>query len=336
MAAPARAVLFDLDGTLVQTRVASWEVFRTISDDLGLGISAPEEYFALFDGNVYSSLRAVCRDDAQAAEVKRLLLERMREHYYPRVVPGMAAVARRLAASATLAVVSSNATAVVRRVLADHGLNFCFSHVFGGDVVESKQEAIRQLLAEDVTVGRRCEGPYDEGGPQEHLTPEGMVLVTDTVGDVREARAAGIRAVGVTWGMHRAEELQEAGAEFVAYWPQEITAHLCDTSAAPRGACALTATCSGFRPQQPAPGSDHTGCRCGGACSGKTSTPDATSPVDAVAAAKAASAVRRARRVRLEAVETPRQRAVPAPEPVDPRHGAVAAQIRSALHVVLG
>jgi phosphoglycolate phosphatase-like HAD superfamily hydrolase len=38
-----QAVIFDLDGTLVQTRVASWEVFAPISERFGLGISEPEQ-----------------------------------------------------------------------------------------------------------------------------------------------------------------------------------------------------------------------------------------------------------------------------------------------------
>jgi phosphoglycolate phosphatase len=67
--------------------------------------------------------------------------------------------------------------------------------------------------------------------------------VTDTVGDVIEAREAGVCAVGVAWGMHTERQLREAGAARVALWPQELVAWLrgseqnaiacaCDTSVA--------------------------------------------------------------------------------------------------------
>jgi phosphoglycolate phosphatase len=63
---PVRAVIFDLDGTLVQTRIASWEIFARINDRFELGVDRPEKYFELFNGNVFRSIRKLCRDDAQA------------------------------------------------------------------------------------------------------------------------------------------------------------------------------------------------------------------------------------------------------------------------------
>jgi phosphoglycolate phosphatase len=39
------------------------------------------------------------------------------------------------------------------------------------------------------------------------------VMVGDTTFDIEMARAAGARAIGVTWGYHRPEALVQAGAE---------------------------------------------------------------------------------------------------------------------------
>lgn len=237
-----RAVIFDLDGTLVQTRVASWEIFAKVSDRYGLGISSQEQYFELFQGNVFSSIRALCRDDEHANEVRGAFLDLLRAGYTPPLVPGMAEVVRRLAGECTLAVMSSNAMQVLRRVLVANDLAFCFAHVFGGDVAPDKHAAIGSFLADSGTAfGRRCVADYDESGPRETPDPATTVLVTDTAGDVRDALAAGIRVVGVAWGMHSVDELTEAGAEFVALWPQEIAAHLLGDAAAtpPGGACAL-------------------------------------------------------------------------------------------------
>ncbi len=239
---PVRAVLFDLDGTLVQTRVASWDVFRPISERFGLGVTDPEEYFDLFRGNLFASIRALCRDEAHAAEVKAAFLERLRKDYTPPMVPGMADVVRRLAADCTLAVMSSNAMQVLRRVLVTNDLAFCFAHVFGGDVMPDKRAAIRAFLADTGSgFGRRCAADYDETGRRVHPDPSTTVLVTDTAGDVRDALEAGIRVVGVAWGMHAVDELAAAGAEFVALWPQEVAAHLLgDAAAEPAtGACAV-------------------------------------------------------------------------------------------------
>jgi phosphoglycolate phosphatase len=202
-----RAVIFDLDGTLVQTRIASWEIFERISKRFELGIDRPEQYT-------------------------------------PPLVPGVTDVVRRLAGECTLAVMSSNAMQVLRRVLVANDLAFCFAHVFGGDVAPDKRAAIGAFLADSGSgFGRRCAADYDEGGRRLDPGPSSTVLVTDTAGDVRDALAAGIRVVGVAWGMHSVEELTAAGAEFVALWPQEIAAHLLgDAASRPaEGACAVPA-----------------------------------------------------------------------------------------------
>lgn len=242
MTAPVRAVVFDLDGTLVQTRVASWEVFEPISRRHGLGVDTPAQYFELFRGNVFTSIRRLCSSDEQARAATADFLSALRADYAPPLVPGMHAVVRRLASECTLAVMSSNAMEVLRRVLVDNELAYCFAHVFGGDVAPDKRAALRTFLADAGSgYGRRCSADYDEVGAAERPDPSTTVLVTDTAGDVRDAREVGVRVVGVTWGMHSAQELTDAGAEFVALWPQEVLSHLLGDDAArePTGACAL-------------------------------------------------------------------------------------------------
>jgi phosphoglycolate phosphatase len=281
--------MFDLDGTLVQTRRASWDVFRKISDEFGLGLSGPDEYFALFNGNIFASIEALCQGRADSGAVTRAFLDRLRQEYNPAMVPGMVDVIRRLAGHCTLAVVSSNATEVLRRVLVGNGVAYCFAHVFGGDAVPDKTTAIRSFLADTSSqYGRRCEVAYDETPDATRPDLGTTVLVTDTAGDVRDALEVGIRAVGVAWGMHSAEELSGAGAEFVAIWPQELPGILLgDAATEPAGACATTGACA---TPAPGPGGEQE-CSCG--CQDRA----AASPADPGAARlAAAAAIRRERR----------------------------------------
>ena len=112
----------------------------------------------------------------------------------------------------------------IRRTLEGAGIATCFSHVFAGDVEPSKAASIRLFLA-DRNYGslRQCALNYASEGPTELLT-EDVYLVTDTIGDVIEARRCGIHTVGVAWGMHDPAPLLDAGAERVALWPQELIA----------------------------------------------------------------------------------------------------------------
>lgn len=277
---PVHAVIFDMDGTLVQTRNASWEIFREVSRRFSLGVDTPEQYYELFRNNIFTTLEALCRDGEQAREVKDAFLAGLRNGYHPVMIPGMVHVVRRLASVATLALLSSNAMPVVRRILVENDLAFCFAHVFGGDAVADKRTAIEQFLEDAGSgFGRRCSADYDEEMVPLDVAADGTVLVTDTAGDVREARAAGIRAVGVSWGMHPVDQLVEAGAEFVALWPQEVGSYLLQgIDAVPRGACGLPRRDAGRTP--------------GGACCGRCATGTPTVPEADPAQ------VRRARRVR--------------------------------------
>ena len=48
------------------------------------------------------------------------------------------------------------------------------------------------------------------------------LIVTDTIGDVKEAKEVKIKAIGVGWGVHEAERLKENGADFIAKKPKDI------------------------------------------------------------------------------------------------------------------
>lgn len=217
-------ILFDLDGTLAQTREASWLVFEQVNREFGLGINSADAFYALSERNLFKALSEVCGDPELEARVREYFFALLRTEYCPPLIPGMPEVVRRLAARYPLAVLSSNAMSAIRRVLEEGGVAECFGHVFSGDVQPDKSETIRAVLA-DCSYGLARPGTpaYDErtGAHQGDV-----IMVTDTVGDVCDAVGAGSRVVGVSWGMHTPEQLRAAGAEFVAMWPEELLTYL--------------------------------------------------------------------------------------------------------------
>jgi phosphoglycolate phosphatase len=222
-----RAVLFDLDGTLVQTREASWRVFAKTNAALALGINSQAEFFRLLEDNMFQGLRKHCGDDRRAGEAAKHFLDLLQREYNPDFVPGMADVVRAFAGSCSLAVISSNSVATIRRIMDREKLTNCFSHVFGGDVEEDKRACVRRFLSDrSYLVNRNCSPAYREDHEPAPPSADQIILITDTVGDVRHAVECRIRAIGVAWGMHTEKQLLDAGAEFVAVWPQELVARL--------------------------------------------------------------------------------------------------------------
>ncbi|MCG5237361.1 HAD family hydrolase [Xanthobacter oligotrophicus] len=219
--APLRAVLFDLDGTLVQARDSTWRLFERTNRAFDLGIDTPEAYFDLFRDNMFEALPRIY-GEVRAEAVIAHFLELMRQEYAPPLVPGMVDVVRALSSECVLGIVSSNAVSAIRRIVVDAGIGNCIAHIFGGDVIPDKRVAIRQFLEEpSYATLRRCSNAYEEVPPVP-FAPGEVALVTDTVGDVRQARDCGIHTIGVTWGLHEPGRLEDAGADFVAQWPMEI------------------------------------------------------------------------------------------------------------------
>lgn len=280
MATP-RAIVFDMDGTLVQSRGAAWEVFQDTVQKFNLPVSGPEEFFDLFRENFFKKLREMAGPQHEA--VNEHFLKALRERYTPELIPGMTDVIHALAGHYSLAVMSSNAMGAIRRTLDHAGVAHCFAHVFSGDVENEKAVSLRRILADpSYNTVRRCAPDYVEGGElPERATAEQLVLVTDTIGDVKEGRSCGVRVIGVSWGMHSAEDLLAAGAEFVALWPQELIARLLpDGSCRPGGCECLSCAVPVPSPNAPA-----------------RATSVSSAPVrDARSAAAAAGALRRNRR----------------------------------------
>lgn len=101
-------------------------------------------------------------------------------------------VIRELSKSSTLVIVSSAGTSYIRAIVEREGIANHFLHIMGGDTGGSKSD---KMIAVGVT---------------------DAVMITDTAGDIREAKKAGVRAIGVTWGSDAAEDLLVAGADALA------------------------------------------------------------------------------------------------------------------------
>ena len=216
------AVIFDFDGTLASSREAAWAAFQRVDKQLGLGIGSAEAFYDLFADSFHAALARACGDEL-AAEAWKQYATILEAEYAPQLVPGMAEVVRDLAQESPLAVMSANTIAVIRRALEDAGVATCFGQAFCGEKL-SKRDALKRFLADPGSACRRgCGDAYEEtcsAAPERHRT----VLITDTTGDIHQARMVGVHTIGVSWGMHAPAALLGAGAETVVVWPQEIPA----------------------------------------------------------------------------------------------------------------
>lgn len=196
--------LFDFDGVLVDSLDLYADAVKRSLERIGMPIlKDKEDYLALFDGNFYESLAAAGVDLATYHEAVREILPRIDTNAmkpFDGLIPVLAVLQR----DHHLAVVSSNGYQTIRTMLDKFGFAPYFREILGADFRFSKKEKIAYALEKYGIPGERA------------------FYIGDTAGDIQEARAAGVRAVAVTWGWHSRERLAAAGPDFLIDRPEEL------------------------------------------------------------------------------------------------------------------
>lgn len=197
-------LMVDHDGVLVD----SFDVFSATFIDAGhaagiVGVDTPDEVLALFEDNLYASLRAHGASDAQIASALGKTAEALNHaSHWLRPFPLVPQVLADLGEVRTIVLVTSGPGAVAENWLRRHGV-VGIDHVAGAENGLSKADKIRTLVSA-------------------HPGQDVYWFVGDTAGDMREARAAGATPVGVGWGWHDPELLIAAGAERIAATPADL------------------------------------------------------------------------------------------------------------------
>jgi phosphoglycolate phosphatase len=122
------------------------------------------------------------------------------EHLEP-LFPGARAALDALSSRAdiVLGIATGKSQRGVRAVLGHHDLLARFHTIKTADDAPSKPHP------------GMVQAAMDEAG----VGPRDTIVVGDTVYDIAMARAAGARAIGVSWGYHAAEDLHAEGADIV-------------------------------------------------------------------------------------------------------------------------
>jgi phosphoglycolate phosphatase-like HAD superfamily hydrolase len=178
-----KAIFFDFDGVLADTFEFCYEIAKSIDPPL-----TRKEYRDRFLGNIneHKPERTIEKKEGFdffalytpkllqlkiATDVKKMILELSNK--YP------------------LFIVSSTTTDPIKKFLEQNGLGHCFKEIYGNDVHKSKIEKIRMILNKYA------------------LDPKNCLFITDTLGDIHEARKCAMDSIAVSWGYHSSETLRQ-------------------------------------------------------------------------------------------------------------------------------
>ena len=182
---PARALLFDFNGTLSDDEPILFEIWRAIFEERGRPLSR-EEYFGGFAGladpEIASLGLGVAGEELAAVMGERVLRYRERVADGACVRPAMRAAVRTAAARVPVGIVSGAARADIELVLGASGLDSAFRVV---------------VSAEDVANGKPDPQGYLLAAAALGVEPGEAVVLEDTEAGVRAAKAAGMRCVAL-------------------------------------------------------------------------------------------------------------------------------------------
>ena len=185
----ARAVLWDMDGTLIDSEELHWIAWRTTTANEGVTITR-EQFLASFgqrnDSIIPQWLGAAATPERieKIANAKEELYRHLIRRDGVSPLPGVATWLHRLHRDGWLQVIASaapraNIDAVLEALSA--------THIFQGIV-----------SAEDVRRGKPDPEVYLTAASEVGVSPQNCIVVEDAAAGIEGARRAGMRSIGVT------------------------------------------------------------------------------------------------------------------------------------------
>ena len=223
-----KLLVFDLDGTLIDSRVDLCNSVNAMLLQLGKPI-LPESVIASYIGDGASMLvrRALgdpegdAADEAYVAGALHLFLDYYRVHkldftyVYPGVHEALAAI-RAAHPDLPMAVLTNKPVVPSREICAHFGFNAFFFQNYGGNSFHTKKpdpHGLLTLIAEASIVTGQT------------IAPEQTVMIGDSDVDILTARNCGARSIGCTFGL-APHTLAAASPDHLAQTPAEWPALL--------------------------------------------------------------------------------------------------------------
>lgn len=217
MSAPMipRLVLFDCDGTLVDSQAGIVTSMQTAFLSFGLIAPPPEGVKRVVGLSLDVAVRRLAPDLGQsdALQIAALYKETFRnlrlsgalqEPLYEGV---KAAVLELDRPDTILGVATGKSRRGLFAVLERHGMQARFQTL---------------QTADDVAAGKPAPDMCLKACAETGIEPAATVVIGDTTFDMQMARSAGATPVGVAWGYHGVDELRDAGAAEIVAHPREI------------------------------------------------------------------------------------------------------------------
>jgi len=213
-----KAVIFDLDGTLLNTIEDITDSMNASLREQGLEPYTVEDYKYFVGDGVDNLVKKLMKnrlgDDKVHALVRAGYMAEyaQRQHDKTKPYPGIMALLKRLNEQSVLVnVLSNKPDPDTQTVIKYYFPQIRFANVCGkkpGYEVKPDPRSVLEMI------------------DQMHLSKAEVLYVGDTYTDMMTAKNAGLTSVGVLWGFRKVDELMQGDAHYIIKHPKEILAIL--------------------------------------------------------------------------------------------------------------
>ncbi len=209
-----RLVIFDLDGTLLNTIEDLATACDVVLKHNGLPTYSLEEYQEFVGSGIMRLVERALPENRRTEEFVAKVRAEFLEYYFEnidkktRVYSGIEMLLNELQdRGVAMAVASNKFQEGTRKLVASFFPNIRFEAVLGqrpNVPLKPHPYIVRDII--QIT----------------SFTPDKILYVGDSGVDIETAKAAGVESVGVSWGFRPVEELEQSGADHIIDNPAEI------------------------------------------------------------------------------------------------------------------
>lgn len=198
---PLRCLIFDMDGTLTQTNRLIFDSFNYIGRKYAGKVYSEQEITGMFGPPEEGALLRIVDEGMMEVVMKDYLDFYRGNHQLAQVYPGIREILEFLKQRGlNVALFTGKGIHTTTITLEEFGLQSYFDYIVtGNDVVEHKpsSEGIRKILT------------------RFQLKPEEVLMVGDSVADIKAAHGAGVRIAAVVWDSFTKEGVLEMRKDFL-------------------------------------------------------------------------------------------------------------------------
>lgn len=190
-----KLIIFDFDGVLVDSFEIWYKINKLAAGKLGKMLSK-KDYLKGFAGNIHAGLAEILKlkraDVLKFSQIKKELIKKNYSSSRLKFFSPSIKIFKRLFKLCDMCIVTSSPEEAVFGLLKKNKLDRFFTEIYGLNK-KGKRHTFLKLKQE--------------------YSVKNIILVTDTVGDLKEAQAVKIKTCAVGWGFHSKKDLISVSPE---------------------------------------------------------------------------------------------------------------------------